>query len=91
MAGITNYDRIGRTLDLLRRGLTPFTEQELQAVFGAKWRERVIELLPNDKEVVKVVAGKQPCDCQIVLVTMWQLWNVVFKKTLGHSERSLVS
>lgn len=91
MAGITNYDRIGRTLDLLRQGLTPFAEQELQAAFEGKWRDRVIELFPHDKEVVRVVTGQEPWDCQIVLVTMWQLWNDVFKKTLGHSERSLVS
>ncbi len=91
MAGITNYDRVGRTLDLLRQGLTPFAQQELQAAYGDKWRDRVIELFPNDTEVVTVVAGKDPWDCQIVLVTMWQLWNDVFKKTLGHSERSLIS
>jgi len=29
MAAITNYDRIGKTLDLLRQGLTPFIKREL--------------------------------------------------------------
>lgn len=91
MAGITNYDRIGRTLDLLRQGMHPFLQQELQGVLGDKWRERVVELFPNDKGAAKEVAGNDPWDCQIVLVAMWQLWGDVFKRTLGHAERSLVS
>ena len=91
MAGITNYDRVGKTLDLLRQGLTPFLHRELESVLGAKWRDRVVEIFPNDENAVKNVASNEPWDCHIVLLTMWQLWNDVFKKTLGHSERSLVS
>ncbi|MFW6151725.1 MAG: Swt1 family HEPN domain-containing protein, partial [Verrucomicrobiota bacterium] len=85
------YERIGRTLDLLRQGLTPFLQRELQSIVGDKWRDRVVELFPGDADVAKSVAGKDPWDCHIVLVTMWQMWNDVFKKTLGHAERSLVS
>ncbi len=91
MAGITNYDRVGKTLDLLRQGMTPFLHRELESMFGAKWRDRVIELFPNDANAAKNVASNEPWDCHIVLVTMWQMWNEVFKKTLGHAERSLVS
>ncbi len=91
MAGITNYERVGRTLDLLRQGLTPFLHRELEAVLGKSWRDRVIELFPGDKNAAKDVASNAPWDCHVVLVTMWQLWNDVFKKTLGHAERSLVS
>lgn len=91
MAGITNYERVGRTLDLLRQGLTPFVQQEAQSSFHDKWRDRIIELFPHDAQAAKVISGNDPWDCQIVLVTMWQLWNDVFRKTLGHVERSLVS
>jgi uncharacterized membrane protein len=30
-------------------------------------------------------------DIAIVLTVLWNQWNNVFKKTLGHTERSLVS
>lgn len=91
MAGITNYDRVGKTLDLLRQGLTPFLQRELEGVLATKWRDRVMDLFPDDKDAAKAIAGKEPWDCHIVLVTLWGLWNEVFKKTLGHAERSLVS
>ena len=34
---ITNYERVGKALDLLREGLRPFVERELQAQYGKYW------------------------------------------------------
>ena len=33
----TNHDRIGKALDLLRQGLKPFVEREMQAALGDPW------------------------------------------------------
>ena len=33
----TNHDRVGKALELLRTGLTPFVERELQAQHGKYW------------------------------------------------------
>ena len=33
----TNYERVGKTMDLLRQGLQPFIERELQAQHGKYW------------------------------------------------------
>ncbi|HWQ14091.1 MAG TPA: Swt1 family HEPN domain-containing protein [Roseiflexaceae bacterium] len=34
---ITNYERVGKAMDLLRQGLHPFIERELQAHYGKYW------------------------------------------------------
>ena len=34
---ITNRDRVGRAMDLLKDGLRPFVERELTAKFGKYW------------------------------------------------------
>ena len=33
----TNYDRVGKALELLRKRLQPFVEREMQAVLGQDW------------------------------------------------------
>ena len=34
---MTNHERVGRALDLLREGLAPFVERELSARYGKYW------------------------------------------------------
>ena len=36
---ITNYDRVGKALDLLKSGLAPFVERELKAQHAQRWLE----------------------------------------------------
>lgn len=84
---ITNSERIGKALDVLHRGLSPFVEREMRVEFGDKW----IDELAVNKKIPITVENGVPQDVSILLSGMWDNWNIVFKKTLGISERSLVS
>jgi hypothetical protein len=38
---ITNHERVGKALGLLREGLAPFVERELKVRFGEDWPQEV--------------------------------------------------
>lgn len=87
---ITNHERVGKSLELLRSGLGPFVEREIQGAIAANALS-----LPKVKGFVddpllanKPIAG---WDASALLKLMWETWNEVFRRTLGHAERSLVS
>jgi len=85
---LSNYERVGKTMELLREGLLPFVERELQAAYGKYWVTKVTERWPNDLHW----DGDEPrLDASPLLRMMWEQWNDVFRKTLGFGERSLVS
>jgi len=87
---ITNRERIGKALDLLRDGLEPFVERELKAVYPDRWEEVARE--GQAPERGKGRKAEEPLlDCHALLTAMWNQWNPVFSKTLGQSERSLVN
>jgi predicted AAA+ superfamily ATPase len=87
---ITNQERVGKAMELLRAGLAPFVERELHAHFGkywiteatAGWRNELN--WPSDQDEPQL-------DVAVLLRLMWDQWNTVFRNTLGHAERSLVS
>jgi predicted AAA+ superfamily ATPase len=88
----SNHARVGEALELLNKGLRPFVERELQAVYGAEWQAEVVPTLREDRGGVKTDARSEiNWDTQNLLTVMWDQWNAVFRKILGHSERSLVS
>jgi len=39
----TNHSRVGDALQLMRDGLRPFVEREMQATYGDRWQE-IVEL-----------------------------------------------
>lgn len=89
---ITNHERVGKGLDLLKSGLQPFVLRELQAAYGEKWKEEVKEVLsgPPARRPSKRPTSPE-MDCAALLKVIWDCWNDVFGKTLGYAERSLVS
>ena len=44
---ITNHERVGKALDLLKDGLRPYVERELRAQYGGNWASEVKAML-ND-------------------------------------------
>lgn len=87
---ITNQERVGKALDLLRQGLAPFVEREVQAAVQAgSMRLDAIRRFADDP----LFAAKPIADWDAagLLKLMWETWNEVFRKTLGFTERSLVS
>jgi predicted AAA+ superfamily ATPase len=86
---ITNQERIGKALDLLKAGLRPFVEREMQAQFGEKWAVDAQEILRD----TRLGGGKRDTlqDVAVQLVMMDRKWGEVFRNTLGKAERSLVN
>jgi predicted AAA+ superfamily ATPase len=86
---ITNQERVGKAMDLLRTGLAPFVEREVQsAVKNTVVRMENIRRFADDPNL-----GKKPIadwDVAGLLKLMWETWNDVFGRTLGRAERSLV-
>ncbi|MET0013769.1 MAG: Swt1 family HEPN domain-containing protein [Sedimenticola sp.] len=86
---ITNRDRIQRCLDELHDGLAPFIEQNLKTGWGANWVQRLDQ--SGQYPVRKNNDGTVHWDSQLLLKTMFNNWNEVFRDILGHAERSYVS
>jgi len=84
---ITNNERVGRTLDLLKAALRPYIERELRAVHKDNWIKAAMLAVPTWQTTKATVEF----DVQALLTILWDNWNDVFKKTLGPAERSLVS
>jgi hypothetical protein len=87
---VTNHERVGKALELLKEGLEPFIERELLAQHGTHWITTVTSGWRND--LTWDEATDEPhLDAALLLRLMWEQWNETFRKTLGHAERSLVS
>lgn len=86
---ITNHERVGKALELLKAGLGPFTEREFTHVYQAKAQSQAALFLGEDR----LLANKPVTqwDASALLKLMWDAWNEVFRKPLGQSERTLVS
>ena len=85
---ITNSERVGKALELLKDGLRPYVERELKATYKDKWIEAARPSFPDWQQTGK--SGKElNWDTQALLQVMCELWQDCFKKILGPSERSL--
>lgn len=85
---ISNQERVGKGLELLRDGLKPFVERELKAKHGDRWNMELKAAL-SDK---RLGAGKgDPLkDSAVLLVAMDKTWGPIFGAILGRSDRNLV-
>ena len=46
---ITNHERVGKALELLKEGLRPFVERELKTYHGDRWASEVKEVLDDTR------------------------------------------
>lgn len=87
---ITNHERVGKALEVLKTGLGPFVEREIQsAIKSGTLSPQSIQGYTDDP-----ITSNRPItewDASPLLKIMWDTWNEVFRKTLGFAERSLVS
>ena len=88
---ITNFERVGKALELLKDGLAPFVERELKAQHAQRWFEEVKAAVGPSQESLFRNEAEPPWDAASLLIVMWNQWNVLFRKTLGQAERTLVS
>ena len=86
---ITNHERVGKAMELLRTGLGAFVEREIKSAHPGPYPAReTLRYLDNQK-----LAGRPipEWDAHALLMLIWQSWNAVFRTTLGHAERNYVS
>jgi hypothetical protein len=88
---ISNRERVGRALDALKNGLYPFIEREMKVSYGDNWLNVAEDCLPISYTARKTGEALIKEDVSALLIVMWEMWNDVFKKTLGRSDRSIVS
>ena len=68
---ITNHERVGKALELLKEGLAPFAEREFKHQFKEKARQVAQSYLKNDR-----LDGDKPVgewDAAALLALMWFL------------------
>jgi predicted AAA+ superfamily ATPase len=86
---ITNHDRAGKAVELLRAGLAPYVEREHANANKGKPAADPKWLLSADDRI----NANRPIsqwDAAVLLKVMWDSWNDIFGRTLGRAERSLV-
>ena len=71
---ITNYERVGKAMDLLRQGLHPFVERELQAQHGKYWVTTVTAGWRNELNWSDD-SDSPHLDVALILRLMWEQWN----------------
>ena len=86
---ITNHERVGKALDLLKTGLGPFVDREVK---GALESRRLDAFKLRDYAEDPVLAKKPTAQWDVagLLKLMWETWNDVFRRILGPAERGLV-
>jgi predicted AAA+ superfamily ATPase len=85
---ITNQERVGKAMELLREGLAPYVEREFKNLHQARATDAARSYMSDDRTVAKKLLADW--DVAALLKLMWDGWNEVFARTLGRAERSLV-
>ena len=85
---ITNSERVGKALEVLKDGLRPYVERELKATYKDRWIETAKPSFPDWQRAGKDGKGLN-WDTQVLLQVMCELWNDCFKRILGPSDRNL--
>lgn len=88
---ITNQERVAKAMDLLKDGLSPFVERELKAQHAQLWFEKAKDSISDSQANLFGTEAKPKWDVAALLLVMTNQWQLVFKKTLGQAERTLVS
>ena len=86
---ITNHERVGKGLELLRAGLAPFVERELKQAVQARDLDQY-----SFRQIADDPTFRRPSsewDVALLLRLMWETWNDAFRTILGRTDRSLVS
>src|SRR5499427_1718231 len=86
---ITNHERVGKAMELLKAGLAPFVEREFKNLYKGQALVEAQRFMTSER-----LDANRPFaawDAAVLLRLMWDAWNDVFRKTLGQAERSLVS
>ena len=85
----TNHERVGKALELLKAGLGPFVDREVQSAIKAqRVAPATLRRFVDDPQI-----GNRPVtewDVAALLKLMWETWNDTFRVILGPAERGFV-
>ena len=87
---LSNHERVGKSLEVLKAGLPAYVERELKNAHGTNWLATAKQILGPGIQI----GGTEKApdwDAAGLLRVMWECWNDIFGKTLGRAERSIVS
>ena len=87
---ITNHERVGKAMDLLKAGLAPFVEREMKSQYQADWLKEAKEALSPQQLTLAGAMNDPLGDVSAMLAVMSNRWQDLFRKTLGQAERALV-
>ena len=87
---ITNQERVGQALELLREGLAPFVEREFVNAHRNRAHDVARSYFRSDSRLSTEGPINQ-WDTSALLSVMGFSWNDIFRQTLGRSERSMAS
>ena len=85
---ITNHERVGKAMELLRAGLAPFAEREIRAKAKAVPIDKIKRFAEDRRLAERPITE---WDTSGLLRLMTETWHEVFRDTLGFAGRSLVS
>lgn len=85
-----NYEQIGKALRLLNQGLYPYVEHQMQANYQ-NWSAKAQACLSRDDSLRRTIEETLREDVAALLTVMSRHWDKVFKQSLSHGERALVS
>jgi predicted AAA+ superfamily ATPase len=88
---VTNYERVGKALELLKDGLRPFVERELKAQHAQQWFEEARNSVGESQGKLFGTEAEPKLDAAALLAILWAQWEQVFRKTLGRTEKTLVA
>jgi len=86
---ITNQERVGKALELVKTGLAPFVEREFKSLYKDRALAEAQRFMTSER--LDVRKPFTAWDAAVLLRLMWDSWNDVFRRTLGQAERTLVS
>jgi predicted AAA+ superfamily ATPase len=86
---LSNHERVGKALELLKAGLAPFVEREFTNRFKARALAEAQRFVTDER----LDTGRPFArwDAAVLLRLTWEAWNEVFRDVLGPAERTLVS
>jgi len=86
---MTNQERVGKAMDLLKSGLGPFVDREVKVALKSRQLD-AFKLRGYAEDPVLARKPTAEWDVAGLLKLMWETWNDVFRRILGPAERGLV-
>ena len=83
---ITNHERIGKALELLKKGLVPFVERELKQQYAQLWFEKAKEAVSELQADLLAKRGKPHWDTEGPKLTLYRANSkqTIFHLTTGY-------